>query len=91
MAGDGTWLTVGEAAERLGGVHPETIRRYARDGLLYAKRLPKGHRRVWAESIGELEAVESMPPGPEKDAAVAELRARNLRRNRGEAEPTGGG
>lgn len=50
MVGDGTWLTVGEAAERL-GVSDTTVRSYIAAGRLVATRLPSGHRRVRADSV----------------------------------------
>jgi excisionase family DNA binding protein len=50
VVGDGTWLTVGEAAQRL-GVSDTTVRSYIEAGRLTATRLPSGHRRVLADSV----------------------------------------
>jgi len=44
------WLTVRQAAKRL-GVHPATLRRWANQGMLRAMRTPGGHRRFAAEDI----------------------------------------
>ncbi len=38
------WLTLSEAAQRL-GVHPSTVRRWTNDGDLRCMRTPGGHRR----------------------------------------------
>lgn len=77
MVGDGTWLTVKEAAAVLHGVHTETVRRYAADGLLRSYRMAKGHRRISRESADALAEVLAMAHGPERDAAMEELRRRN--------------
>lgn len=54
-------LTVAQAAERL-GVSPQTVRRWADEGLIPMARTPTGHRRFDADHI---EAVaESMVPRP---------------------------
>lgn len=65
--GDGTWLTVGEAAELL-GVHTNTVIRYADAGHLdhpyKVKRLPGRHRRIHKDSVEHLmreTAGESQP------------------------------
>lgn len=50
VVGDGKWLTVGEAAAKL-GVSDTTVRSYIAAGRLTATRLPSGHRRVLAESV----------------------------------------
>lgn len=64
MVGDGTYLTVGEAAGRL-GVDPQTVRRYADAGKvtvagvvyrLRSHRLPGSHRRIFAADV---EAIRS--------------------------------
>lgn len=53
MVGDGTWLTVGEAAVRLrAGV--DAVRRAVEAGDLVAGRTPGGHRRILAESVEAL-------------------------------------
>lgn len=55
MVGDGTWLSVGEAAERL-RVGVDAVRRAIDTGKLTAGRTPGGHRRVSAESVDRLYA-----------------------------------
>lgn len=52
VVGDGTWLTVGEAAEVL-NVHPDTVRRAVTSGQLKAGRTPGGHRRITRASVEE--------------------------------------
>lgn len=44
------WLTLREAAERL-GVHPTTLRQWADAGLIPAFRTPGGHRRFAREDV----------------------------------------
>ncbi len=39
------WLPIGEAAQYLGGLSVDTVRRLANEGTLKAKRTPGGHRR----------------------------------------------
>jgi hypothetical protein len=86
------WLPVGAAASMLGGIHNETVRRYADDYLLRSYRMAKGHRRIAEDSVHALAAALDIPPGPDREAALEELR----RRNRGddsappEGEKTGG-
>jgi excisionase family DNA binding protein len=48
-----TWLTVGQAAQRL-GVSDTTVRQYADSGQLKTARLPSKHRRISAESVEKL-------------------------------------
>ena len=48
---DEVWLTIGQAAERL-GVHPTTLRRWADDGDIPIMITPGGHRRF---SVSELD------------------------------------
>lgn len=43
-------LSVRHAAERL-DVHPDTLRRWARDGLIAVVRLPSGRLRVAEEEL----------------------------------------
>lgn len=62
MVGDGTWLTVGETADRL-RVSVETVRRWIESGDLTAGRTPGGHRRVSAASVQRLYA-EMYPTEP---------------------------
>jgi len=45
-----TWLTTGEAANRL-GVSDTTVRSYFESGLLTGHVLPKGQRRIDADSV----------------------------------------
>lgn len=76
VVGDGTWLSVGEAAERL-RVGAETVRRAIDSGRLTAGRTPGGHRRVSAASVERLYAEMypaepadgSAPPGAPPDGA----------------------
>lgn len=44
------WLTLSEAAQRL-GVHPSTVRRWTDSGDLLCARTPGGHRRFLAEHL----------------------------------------
>lgn len=90
MAAKDAELTVGQVAEKLGGVHPETVRRYLKDDLLQGRRLPKGHRRVFASSVEELIRVMGMPEGDDKVMAFAALQERNRkeRERRERAEQT---
>jgi excisionase family DNA binding protein len=74
-------LTVGEVAEMLDGVHPETVRRYLKSGMLRSRpRLPRGHRRIDKDSVIELIDVMSKPDGPKKEAELQALIDRNLGR-----------
>ena len=43
--GTDRWLSTGAAA-RVMGLTAETIRRYADSGMLQARKLPSGHRKV---------------------------------------------
>lgn len=82
MVGKSAGLSVGEVAEMLGGVHPETVRRYLKAGLLRAlPRLPKGHRRIVRESVEELMAAMAEPDGPEKEARLKGIVDRHLGRS----------
>ncbi|MFB6392661.1 helix-turn-helix domain-containing protein [Polymorphospora lycopeni] len=83
MADGQGWLIVSKAAEMLGGVDPQTVRRYIADDLLHAVRLPKGHRRVDPASVRELLEASAMAPGPDREKAFEELRARNSVKNGG--------
>ena len=47
---DNIWLTIGQAAERL-GVHPTTLRRWADDGDIPIMITPGGHRRFSVTDI----------------------------------------
>lgn len=64
MVGDDTWLTTGEAAERL-QVSVDAVRRAIRSGRLRSRRTPGGHRRISAASVDalarDLERDESGP------------------------------
>lgn len=55
MVGDGTYMTVGEVATRL-GVSDTTVRAYVDRGKLTAYTLPSGHRRFKAEDVERLHA-----------------------------------
>lgn len=71
------WLTVGAAARLLGGIHVETVRRYADEGLLRSYRMAKGHRRIAEDSVHALATVLEMPSGEDRAAALEDLRSRN--------------
>lgn len=47
------WLTVAEAAERL-GVHPKTVTIWSREGRLVAYLTPGGHRRFKPVDVDNL-------------------------------------
>jgi excisionase family DNA binding protein len=53
VVGDGTWLTVGQAAQRL-NISADSVRRAVEAGRLQAGRTPGGHRRILAESVEKL-------------------------------------
>jgi excisionase family DNA binding protein len=80
VVGDGTWLTVSEAAKRL-GFYVDKVREFADDGYLRSQRPPTrkghGHRRIEAASVAELQAVMVKPAGPERDAELRALQKRN--------------
>ncbi len=51
---EGRWLSVDEAARRL-GVHPNTVRKWADTGILPCWRLPgSGHRRFDPDAVERL-------------------------------------
>lgn len=56
MATNSTFITLREAAERL-GVHESTVRRYADRGLVGAVRLPSGVRRLRSADVERLEGA----------------------------------
>lgn len=68
-------VTTGDAARAL-DISDDTARRYFDEGLLGGKRLAK-HRRVSQSSIEALARVLRLPPGPEREAAMDDLRRRN--------------
>lgn len=88
MVGDGSSLTVREVAERLtafsGTFYSQArVRQLADAGYMrVVRRLSAGpgyaHRRIDTASVGELEQVLQVPAGVQRDAAMAELRRRNL-------------
>jgi excisionase family DNA binding protein len=69
LVGDGTWLTVGEAAAKL-GVGEETVRRYADSGRLDAPvksaRLAGGHRRLHKDSVERMRREMYGSPDPDR-------------------------
>lgn len=73
-------LTPAEVAKRL-GVSTATVRRYDERGLLRPARrlLGSNYRRYSPDSVAELQAMLAIPFGPEREAALLELRDRNLR------------
>lgn len=80
LVGDGKWLNVSEASERL-GVSDSSVRNYIREDLLYAWSTAGGHRRIDPEIVGELGAALHLPPA-ERDEALDELR-RKVRARQG--------
>lgn len=80
---DDQWLLTAEATALLASelgyeVSQETLRRHAAAGHVRITRPPSigpGHsrRRFAAQSIRDLAAVMKMPPGPERDEALAAL------------------
>lgn len=87
MVGDGTWLTVSEAARRL-GFYVDKVREFADDGYLLTMRPPTrgkghGHRRILAASVDELAAILKKTDAAERQAALEGLK----RRNAGETSP----
>jgi excisionase family DNA binding protein len=90
VVGDGRQLRTAEAAERL-NVSESTVVKWERDGLLRAMRTAgggrgRGHRRIDADSVAELQRVLAMPDGPDRDATLEDLRRRN---RGGGASPSG--
>ncbi len=52
------------------GVHESTVRRYADRGLIGAKRLPSGVRRLYGADVDALAArMEGREPGRDREAA----------------------
>lgn len=75
------WVSIGEAAKMLGR-HPETVRRFLREGVIRGRRLtPRGNRQVDANSIQELLAISTLPL--EQQNAI---RASLIRHNKGEPD-----
>jgi DNA-binding transcriptional MerR regulator len=78
--GQTPWVPVGRAAEVL-GVHPETVRRYLRDGLLRGRRLTsRGNRQIDENSVRELVAIAALPEPEQTIARDALLRYNTERR-----------
>ena len=64
-------LSISQAAREL-GVHPETLRRWERDGEILAERTSGGQRRYTSSQIAKLEAAPQssvLPPQEEKAPA----------------------
>lgn len=84
LVGDGTYLTVGEAMDRLKAAgcpaSDSTVRAYIERDQLRAWYTGGGHARIEPDSVDELVPVLKMKKGAAKDAAMEELR----RKNRGE-------
>lgn len=80
MAGDDEWLSVSEAAKRL-GFYVDKVREFADDGYLVVKRPPTrrghGHRRILATSVEELNAIMELPQ-LQRRAQLEALRRHNL-------------
>jgi excisionase family DNA binding protein len=69
-----TYLTTTEAANAI-GVHPNTLRGYADQGLIAHVRLPGGHRRFTHEAVESFKARLANPEIPEPtEEQVAALR-----------------
>ena len=56
------WLTMAQAAERL-GVSPPTLRRWAAQGRINARRTLGGHRRIPASELPSI-VLPEVPPRP---------------------------
>lgn len=72
MVGDGTWLTVSEAAHQL-GISATTIRDYIRDDLLYAWTTNGGHRRIDPDTVDQLSRA-LRGPRDQRETALARIR-----------------
>jgi excisionase family DNA binding protein len=59
-------LTVAQAAERL-GISPQTVRRWADEGLIPMARTPTGHRRFDPDQIESVAASMTPPSAPPHD------------------------
>jgi hypothetical protein len=75
VVGDGTWLSIGEATERLAhlGYDEQKVRRLADSGKIRTMRPPaagpgRSHRRLFAEDVekvrAEIEAQINQPNSP---------------------------
>ena len=67
-------LTVTQAAERI-GVSPQTVRRWADEGLIPVARTPTGHRRFDADQIEAV--VAAMTPASLAPEARTEVEDRD--------------
>lgn len=84
VVGDGEWLTIGEAVQRLnalgrGRYNDQRVRRVADAGFLLVDRPPAvgpgaSHRRVKTSSLDDYVAALELPE-PARSARLAELRA----------------
>lgn len=67
--------TVSKAAALL-GVHPNTLRRWEREGKIAAARTPGGHRRYSIEEINRLRTSMGLRPLGNSEALHAQQRIR---------------
>jgi len=51
------WLSIGEAAERI-GVHPNTLRTWADKGIVPVHKLPSGYRRFRESDVAILSGLQ---------------------------------
>lgn len=69
-------MTVGKAAERL-NVSDSTVRNWIASDLLRARWTAGGHARIEVASVDDLEPILRTAPGPDREAALEDLRRRN--------------
>lgn len=60
-------ISSGRAAA-IAGVHPDTMRAYVDHGLIEGYRLPRGHRRVYVDSLAQHIAARRQKPPASEDA-----------------------
>jgi len=76
------WLTMAQAADRL-GVSPPTLRRWADQGRIPVRRTLGGHRRVPISELPRIAPLE-VPARPRPGEAQPETRGEELPRGRAE-------
>lgn len=70
-------VRMAEAGRMLGGLSSDSARRYFDQGLLVGIVTGGGERRATVASVEALARVLRMPPGDDREAAMAELRQSN--------------